>query len=117
MEDKPVSSGLTIRDFIKTTGAGVLATMGLGQAVVLPGRARAADKVLKILQWSHFVPRSDKGRSDGFARRRARPHGVDCTAGSVRAQRHRSHRCRPGGRKAARQTASLLHQELVQSQL
>lgn len=42
MEEKETSSGLTRRDFIKTAGAEAL-TMGLGPAVIFPGKARAAD--------------------------------------------------------------------------
>ena len=39
------------------------AAVGLASAAgpfILPGRARAAKKTLKILQWSHFVPAYDK---------------------------------------------------------
>jgi multiple sugar transport system substrate-binding protein len=46
------------RDFIRATGAGALAT-GLGANIIVPGRARAARKTLKILQWVHFVPAYD----------------------------------------------------------
>jgi len=44
------------RDLIK---AGALAA-GLGPAIIIPGRARAAKKTLKILQWVHFVPPYDE---------------------------------------------------------
>ena len=44
------------RDLIK---AGALAA-GLGPAIIIPGRARAAKKTLKILQWVHFVPAYDE---------------------------------------------------------
>ena len=47
------------RKFIKATGAGALAT-GLGANIIIPGRARAAKKTLKILQWVHFVPAYDE---------------------------------------------------------
>ena len=46
------------RQFIRTTGATALAT-GLGANIIVPGRARAAKKTLKILQWVHFVPPYD----------------------------------------------------------
>ena len=44
------------RDVIK---AGALAA-GIGPAIIIPGRARAAKKTLKILQWVHFVPAYDE---------------------------------------------------------
>jgi multiple sugar transport system substrate-binding protein len=47
------------RQFIRATGAGALAT-GLGANIIVPGRARAAKKTLKILQWVHFVPNFDE---------------------------------------------------------
>ena len=31
-----------------------------GLATLIPGRARAQQKTLKIIQWSHFVPAYDK---------------------------------------------------------
>ncbi|MBI2115721.1 MAG: twin-arginine translocation signal domain-containing protein, partial [candidate division NC10 bacterium] len=43
------------RDLIK---AGALAA-GVGPAIIIPGRARAAKKTLRILQWVHFVPPYD----------------------------------------------------------
>ncbi len=47
------------REFIKATGAGALAA-GLGANIIIPGRAHAAKKTLKILQWVHFVPAYDE---------------------------------------------------------
>jgi len=47
------------REFLTTTGAGALAA-GLGASIIVPGRARAAKKTLKILQWVHFVPAYDE---------------------------------------------------------
>jgi multiple sugar transport system substrate-binding protein len=47
------------RDFLKTTGAGAVAA-GLGANIIVPGRAGAAKKTLKILQWVHFVPAYDE---------------------------------------------------------
>ncbi len=46
------------RRFIRDTGAAGTA-LGLGP-LILPRRARAAGKTLKILQWAHFVPAYDK---------------------------------------------------------
>jgi multiple sugar transport system substrate-binding protein len=47
------------RQFIKATGAGALAT-GISANIIVPGRAHAAKKTLKILQWVHFVPAYDE---------------------------------------------------------
>jgi len=47
------------RDFLRTTGAGAVAA-GLGANIIIPGRAGAAKKTLKILQWVHFVPAYDE---------------------------------------------------------
>ena len=41
--------GITRREFIKHTGAGLLAA-GLGTDLIIPRPARAAEKTLKILQ-------------------------------------------------------------------
>ncbi len=49
MEEKATSNAITRRDFIKVAGAGALA-IGLGPAVIIPGKAHAAGKTLKILQ-------------------------------------------------------------------
>src|SRR5262245_11647158 len=45
------------RDFLR--GAGALSA-GLTTGLLVPGRASAQQKTLKILQWSHFVPGYDK---------------------------------------------------------
>ena len=47
------------RDFVKAAGVGALAA-GLGPGIIIPGRARAARKTLKILNWVHFVPPYDE---------------------------------------------------------
>lgn len=78
MEEKSSGSAISRRDFMKLAGAGALA-LGLEQAVIMPGRAYCADKTLKILQWSHFVPRYDKDWFDGFARRWGESKGVEVT--------------------------------------
>ena len=40
------------RDFIKTAGTLALAA-GMGANIILPGRAQAGKKRLRILQWTH----------------------------------------------------------------
>lgn len=54
------------RDFIRTTGAAGLA-LGAGP-LILPRKARAASKTLKILQWAHFVPAYDKWFDNEYTR-------------------------------------------------
>ncbi len=55
------------REFIKATGAGALAT-GIGANIIVPGRAHAAKKTLKILQWVHFVPPYDEWFNKKYAK-------------------------------------------------
>lgn len=40
------------RDFIKAAGAG-LAAAGLGAGIIIPGKARAEKKKLRIVNWVH----------------------------------------------------------------
>jgi len=49
---------MTRRRFARLAGAGALAAGG--PAFLFTDKARAADKTLKIVQWSHFVPGYDK---------------------------------------------------------
>ena len=46
------------RDFIKTAGAVALAA-GMGANIILPSRAKASKKKLKIFQWTHTDPDFD----------------------------------------------------------
>src|SRR2546425_9296177 len=57
---------VTRRDFIKTTGVGAVAT-GLGANIIVPGRANAAKKKLRIVQWVHFVPAYDEWFNKKYA--------------------------------------------------
>ena len=47
------------RSFLKTMGTVSLGA-GIGPAIIIPGRARANQKTLKILQWHHFIPEFDQ---------------------------------------------------------
>lgn len=51
--------GVTRRRFIGAAGSAALAA-SIGSNIIIPGRARAQQKTLKILQWNHFVPGYDK---------------------------------------------------------
>jgi multiple sugar transport system substrate-binding protein len=55
------------REFIKAVGAGALAT-GIGANIIIPGRAHAAQKTLKILQWVHFVPAYDEWFNERYVK-------------------------------------------------
>jgi multiple sugar transport system substrate-binding protein len=46
------------RNLLKSAGSAALAA-GVAPSII-PGRARAQQKTLKILQWKHFVPSYDE---------------------------------------------------------
>src|SRR5215475_601349 len=49
---------MTRRQLLHTAGSAALAA-GVGASISIPGRASAQQKMLKILQWKHFVPAYD----------------------------------------------------------
>jgi multiple sugar transport system substrate-binding protein len=53
------STCVSRRRLLKTGGAAALAA-GVAPSMIIPGRARAQQKTLKILQWKHFVPSYDE---------------------------------------------------------
>jgi multiple sugar transport system substrate-binding protein len=71
------------RRFLANTGKG-LALAGLAPALSAPfiARARAADKTLKIIQWSHFVPAYDTWIA-AFAREWGEKNGVAVTVDHI----------------------------------
>jgi len=79
---RDAGNAITRRDFVKMAGAGALA-VGLGTGGVFPRNGRAAGKTLKILQWSHFVPRYDKDWFDGFAKRWGEANGTEVTVDHI----------------------------------
>ena len=78
-EDK---KGLTRRAFIKAAGIGTMAA-SVAPGLILPGRSAAADKELKILVWSHFVPRFDKEWYDNFVKNWGKANGVNVTVDHI----------------------------------
>src|SRR5467141_4000351 len=74
----------TRRQFISKGGRLVAAGMAAAAAgpTVFTRGAGAADKTLKILQWSHFVPAYDKW-FDPWAKEWGSKHGVDVTVDHV----------------------------------
>jgi multiple sugar transport system substrate-binding protein len=71
------------RRFLAKTGTG-LALAGLAPTLSAPfvSRANAADKTLKIIQWSHFVPAYDTW-IDGFAKEWGQKNGIDVTVDHI----------------------------------
>ncbi len=55
------------RDFVRAAGVGALAA-GLCPGIMTPGRARAAKKTLKFLNWAHFVPAYDEWFNKKYAK-------------------------------------------------
>jgi len=74
--------GMTRREFVK---AAAISTIGLGVApsIFLPRQTSAAAKEIKILVWSHFVPRFDKEWFDNFANNWGAAHNVTVTVDHI----------------------------------
>ena len=81
---KPVN-GTTRRTFLKTAAAGA-GIAGMTSAGVAPfafvRKAMAADKELKVIQWSHFVPAYDKW-FDGFVKEWGEKNGVKASVDHI----------------------------------
>jgi len=73
---------ITRREFVKAAGLGVVAA-GAAPTIFIPRQARGASKELKILVWSHFVPRFDKEWYDGFAKKWGEANGVNVTVDHI----------------------------------
>ncbi len=69
-ERKP---GWTRRQVLKAAGVGTIAAAAGG---IVPRRARAQGKTLKIMQWSHFVPGYDKWFDGTFCKQWGEKHGT-----------------------------------------
>jgi multiple sugar transport system substrate-binding protein len=67
--------GMTRREFVKAAAVGTVA-MGVAPEIFLPSQSRAAERELKILVWSHFVPRFDKEWFDNFAKNWGKANNV-----------------------------------------
>lgn len=70
------------RDFLKTTGAGAAAA-GLGATIIVPGRASAQRKKLRILQWVHFVPAYDEWFNKKYAVEWGKKNNIDVTVDNI----------------------------------
>jgi len=58
---------LSRRRFLKTIGTMTLSA-GIGPVFLIPGRAHADQKTLKILQWHHFIPDFDRWFNQVFVK-------------------------------------------------
>lgn len=75
--------GITRRDFMKTAAAGLVAAGLSTSGLLSPGRARAAGKSLRILQWAHFVPSYDTEFFDPFAKAWGEANNVQVTVDHI----------------------------------
>jgi multiple sugar transport system substrate-binding protein len=75
-------NGITRRDFIRVAGVGALAA-GVAPDIFIPRFAEGASKELKILVWSHFVPRFDKDWYDRFVQDWGRKNGVSVSVDHI----------------------------------
>ena len=70
------------RDFLKRVGTG-LAVTGLGTNIIVPGRVRAGNKRLKILQWSHFVSPFDNWFDNTYVKEWGEKNGTEVTVDHI----------------------------------
>src|SRR6266852_937146 len=82
---KKTARQITRRYFVQIAATGVVGTAA-GPFFVLPERARAQQKSLKILQWSHFVPGFDKWFDGVFAKQWGQDHNVNISVDHVTAR-------------------------------
>lgn len=83
-------ASISRRELLKTVGVGSLALAGFAP-LIHPSRASAQPKTLKILQWSHFVPRYDEWFDKKFTKEWGEKHKTQVvvdhiSAGEIRAR-------------------------------
>lgn len=71
------------RTFLRTAGAGALATGVAAGPLILPGRANAQRKKLRILQWVHFVPAYDEWFNKKYAKEWGDRNNMDVTVDNI----------------------------------
>lgn len=79
---KEGKKGMTRREFSKAAAIGTLA-MGVAPPIFLPRQSGAAAKELKVLVWSHFVPKFDKEWFDNFAKNWGKANDVNVTVDHI----------------------------------
>jgi multiple sugar transport system substrate-binding protein len=83
-------ASISRRELLKTVGVGSLALAGFAP-LIHPSRASAQPKTLKILQWSHFVPRYDEWFDKKFTKEWGEKHNIQVvvdhiSSGEIRAR-------------------------------
>jgi len=79
---KSVNKGMTRREFVKTAAVST-AALGIAPSIFMPGQSSAASRELKILVWSHFVPRFDKEWFDNYAKNWGTANNVTVTVDHI----------------------------------
>src|SRR5512143_445419 len=74
--------GISRREFVKAAAVSTIA-MGVAPSILLPRQSSAAAKELKILVWSHFVPRFDKEWYDNYAKKWGEKNGINVTVDHI----------------------------------
>jgi multiple sugar transport system substrate-binding protein len=75
---RPKAAGVTRRDFVKAAGAALAAgSLPVLSCVNKSSRSAPRRKTLKILQWSHFVPRYDQWFDNVYTRQWGAKHGTE----------------------------------------
>src|SRR5512147_2967247 len=78
---KSVKIGMTRREFVKAAVG--TAALGIAPSIFIPGQSSATSRELKILVWSHFVPRFDKEWFDSFAKNWGKANDVTVTVDHI----------------------------------
>src|ERR1043165_3018602 len=75
---------ITRRDLIKSAGVGAAAA-GIGVPFIVPKRAysSSAKKILKILQWVHFVPAYDKWFNEEYIKEGGEANNTEVTVDNI----------------------------------
>jgi multiple sugar transport system substrate-binding protein len=79
---KSVKKGMTRREFVKAAAVST-AALGIAPSIFIPGQSGAASRELKILVWSHFVPRFDKEWFDIYAKNWGAANNVTVTVDHI----------------------------------
>ena len=79
---KSERKGMTRREFVKAAAVGT-AALGIAPSLFIPDQSSAASRELKILVWSHFVPRFDKEWFDSYAKNWGKVNDVTVTVDHI----------------------------------
>ena len=90
------------RQFLRTAGSAALAA-SVGAHIIIPGRASAQQKTLKILQLKNFVPGYDKWFNDTYIKEWGAKNNTNVMVDNIGVAELNSQCCgRGGGAKGAR---------------